>query len=103
MKEKKKMISSSSNNNNTERPCKYGCGKHIRWDRSQNAYVEVDTNIRHRCPHWNSKQEHPVEVANHRITAEQQLYADTIGPAIAEILSLVQEIHEKMFPEAERV
>jgi hypothetical protein len=103
MKEKKKMKSISNNNNNTERPCKYGCGKLIKWDKSQNAYIEIDTNIRHRCPNWNSKQEHPIEVVNHRITTEQQLYADTIGPAIAEILSLVQEIYEKMFPKEEGV
>jgi hypothetical protein len=91
------MEAASSNNNTTQRACKYDCGKLIKWDKSQNAYTESDTNFRHRCPNWNSKREHPVEVASHRITAKQQLYADTIGPAIAEILSLVQEIYEKTF------
>jgi hypothetical protein len=93
----------SNSDNNTQRACKYGCGKLIKWNKSQNAYIEIDTNVRHRCLNWNSKQEHHVEVTNHSIIAEQQQYADTLGPAIAEILSLVQEIYEKMFPKKERV
>jgi hypothetical protein len=90
------MKSISSNNNNKERCCRYGCGKLIKWDKSRYAYIEIDTNIRHRCPNWNSKQEYPVEVANRSITAEQQLYIDTIGPTIVEILSL-------LFSKSERI
>lgn len=35
-----------------------------------------------------------------KISLEQQLYADTIGPVIAEILSLVQEIYNHTFPDS---
>jgi hypothetical protein len=93
----------SNSDNNTQRPCEYGCGKLVKWDKSQSAYIEIDTNIRHGCPNRNPKQEHNVEVANHRIAAEQQLYIDTIGPTIVEILSLVQGIHKKMFSKSESV
>jgi hypothetical protein len=51
----------------------------------------------------NSKLGHYSTNLDRKITPEQQLYVDTIGPTIVEILSLVQEIHEKLFPEAERV
>ena len=83
------------NNNRFAKPCRNGCGKHIRWDTVQNTFFEIDTNYRHICPNWSPSQE-KVDILNHKLTkltVEQQLYADTLGPAIAEILSLVQEIY----------
>jgi hypothetical protein len=43
----------TANNHNNDRfskPCRNGCGKRIRWDKAQNAFIEIDTNYRHRCP-----------------------------------------------------
>lgn len=80
--------------NRYEKGCKNGCGEVIRWDNSQNCYIEVNTNRRHRCPNWNSTYEQHLSSLR-KITPEQQLYADTLGPAIAKILSLVQEIHQR--------
>jgi hypothetical protein len=89
------MEAVSNNNNNNiqlERDCKNGCGKLIKWDKSQNTYIEVDTNDMHRCPNWNPRQEHLVEGANHKITLEQQIYVDTIGPIVLDLHSDVQDI-----------
>jgi hypothetical protein len=85
--------SNNHNNNRFSKPCRNGCGKHIRWDTVQNAFFEIDTNYRHRCPNWSQSRE-KVDIDNHKLTSEQQLYADTLGPAIAEILSLVQVIYK---------
>jgi hypothetical protein len=85
----------NNRNNRFSKPCRNGCGKHIRWDNSQNSYTEFGTNQKHQCPNWkNPKYEH-VTGLNHKITPEQQQYADTLGPLIAKILSLVQEIHQR--------
>ena len=81
--------------------CKNGCEKLIRWDGSQNKYLEIDTNDRHRCPNCNPKQEHPPDNVNHKITHDQQLYLNTIGPAILEIRSAVQNI-ERLLTEEKR-
>ena len=85
-----------SNNDNIqlERVCEYGCGKLIKWDKSQNAYIEVNTKDRHRCPNWNLKQEHLVEGGNHKITPEQQIYVDTIGPIVLDIHSEIRDIKQ---------
>ena len=84
-----------------EKVCKNGCGKVIRWDNSQNSYIEVDTNQRHRCPNWNPKYDHLIGL-NHKINLEQQQYADTLGPLVAKILSLVQEIHQRTVREPKK-
>jgi hypothetical protein len=81
------------NNDRFSKPCRNGCGKRIRWDTVQNVFFEIDTNYRHRCPNWSPSQK-KVDVSNRKLNSEQQLFADTIGPAIAEILSLVQEIYK---------
>ena len=86
----------NANNNGSSKLCRNGCGKYIRWDKFQNAFVEIDTGYRHRCPNWSPSQE-KVDIPNRKLTLEQQLYADTIGPVIAEILSLVQEIYNHTF------
>jgi hypothetical protein len=86
----------NQNNGRFAKPCKNGCGKHIRWDTVQNAFFEIDTKHRHICPNWSSSQE-KVDIPNRKLTLEQQLYADTIGLVIAQILSLVQEIYNHTF------
>jgi hypothetical protein len=80
--------------------CRNGCGKYIRWDTTQSEYFEIDTNNHHICSNWSPNLEKVSSSLNRKITPEQQLCADTVGPAIAEILSLVQEIYGKMFPKA---
>jgi hypothetical protein len=91
------------NNNRFSKPCRNGCGKPIRWDNSQNSYIEVGTNQKHRCPNWNSNPKHEQHLIglNRKITPEQQLYLDTIGPVIVEIHSLVREIHKHVTKENE--
>jgi hypothetical protein len=54
-------------------------------------------------PCSNPRQERDSSNLSRKITPELQLYVDTIGPVILEILSLVQEIHEKMFPKEEEI
>lgn len=90
------METTNSNHNNSRfaKPCKNGCGKHIRWDTVQNAFFEIDTKCRHICPNLSQEK---VDIPNRKLTLEQQLYADTIGPVNAEILSLVQEIYNHAF------
>ena len=97
-------METANNNHNDDRfskPCKNGCGKRIRWDNSQHSYIEVDTNQKHQCPNWNPKYERLTGL-NHKITLEQQQYADTLGPLIAKIFSLVQEIHQRTVREPEK-
>jgi len=36
---------SNHSNNESGKPCRNGCGKHIRWDTIQNAFLEIDTII----------------------------------------------------------
>jgi hypothetical protein len=50
----------------------------------------------------NPKQEENLDNLSRKITSEQQLYVDTIGPAIAEILSLVQEVYKHVTRETKR-
>jgi hypothetical protein len=90
------METTNSNHNDSTfaKPCKNGCGKHIRWDTVQNAFFEIDTKRRHICPNWSPSQ---VNIPNRKLTLEQQLYADTIGSVIAEIPSLVLEIYNHTF------
>ena len=91
-----------NNNQNTKqfaKLCRNGCGKLIKWDTSQNKYFEIDTNDRHRCPNWNPKQEHLPDNVNRKITQEQKLYVDTIGPAILETRSVVQNIERLLMQE----
>ena len=83
----------NQNYNKFGKLCRNGCGKRIRWDTAENAFFEIDTNYRHRCPNWSPSQER-VNIPSRKLTLEQQLYADTLGPAIAEILSSVQEIYQ---------
>ena len=92
------METTNSNHNNSRfaKPCKNGCGKHIRWDTVQNAFFEIDTKCHHICPNWSPSQE-KVDIPTRKLTLEQQLYADTIGPVLAEILSLVQGIYNHTF------
>ena len=95
-------IPNNDSKNRHEKVCKNGCGQVIKWDNFQNCYIEVSTNQRHRCPNWkNPKYEHATGL-NHKITPEQQQYADTLGPLIAKILSLVQEIHQRTVRDANK-
>ena len=84
------------NNNRYSKPCRNACGKRIRWDNSQNSYIEVGTNQKHQCPNWNPNPQHEQHLIglNRMITPEQQLYLDTIGPVIVEIHSLVRGIYK---------
>jgi hypothetical protein len=86
------METNRSNNNLPEKACKNACGKVIKWDKFQNAYIEVDSNQRHKCPNWNPNERQLPLNLNRKITQEQQLYVDTIGPAVIEIRSAVIEI-----------
>jgi hypothetical protein len=79
--------------------CKKGCGKLIKWDASQNKYFEIETNDRHRCPQWNPKCEHLPDNLTRKITQEQQIYVDTIGPAALETRSAVQNIERLLMQE----
>ena len=96
---KMETINNNQNNKQFAKLCRNGCGKLIEWDTSQNIYSEIDTNDRHRCPNWNPKQKHLQDNLNRRITEEQQLYIDTIGPAILEICSEVQNIGRLLMQE----
>jgi hypothetical protein len=87
-------ISDNPNNKQFAKLCKNGCGKLIKWDTSQNTYSEVDTNKQHRCPTWNPNHRQISRNLDHRITQEQLLYMDTLGPTIAEILSVVQNLEK---------
>ena len=95
-------ISNNQNNKQFAKLCKNGCGRLIKWDKSQNTYCEIDTNNRHRCPNWNPNQQQPPLNLNCKITQEQQLYVDTIGPAVIEIRSAVQDIKQLLTQEKER-
>ena len=79
--------------------CKNGCGKLIKWDTSQNKYFEIDTNHHHRCPNWKPNHEQLSRNLNRKITQEQLLYIDTIGPAICRILSIVENVERHIVQE----
>jgi hypothetical protein len=84
-------------NKHVQKLCKNGCGKNIEWDIDLKYYVEIDTGRKHSCPNWKPKQLQNNSYNNRStITSEQITYVDTIGPAIAEILSLMQEITERL-------
>jgi hypothetical protein len=99
------METTNNNHNNSTfaKPCRNGCGKRIRWDNSQKSYIEVGTNQKHQCPNWNHNPRHEQHLIglNRKITPEQQLYLDTIGPVIVEIYFLVQEIYKHITKENE--
>ena len=97
------METTNNNHKNSTfaKPCKNGCGKPIRWDTVQNAFFEIDTKCRHICPNWNPKHEQHLISLNRKITSEQQLYLDKIGPVIVEIHSLVRQIYKHVTKENE--
>jgi hypothetical protein len=80
-----------------------GSTKFVKGSRSKNTEHQTVIDSPGGQSDSNSKLRHYSANLDRKITPEQQLYVDTIGPTIVEILSLVQEIHEKLFPEAERV
>jgi hypothetical protein len=87
-----------SNNNNIQpdRFCKYGCGKPIKWNKSQNAYVEINTNRRHICPDWNPIQKRLSDSLGRKITTEQQIYVDTLCPILLKLLSEFQDLRSEV-------
>jgi hypothetical protein len=89
-------ISNNDSKNHQEKVCKNGCGKYIKWDNCQNAYLEIETNQRHRCPKWEPNQNQLSNSLNHKITLEQQIYADTLGPAILEMRSAILEMRSSV-------
>ena len=52
-------------------------------------------------PNWNPKYDHLIGL-NRKINLEQQQYADTLGPLVAKILSLVQEIYQRTVREPKK-
>jgi hypothetical protein len=74
-------------NNLPEKVCKNGCGKQIKWDKIQNAYIEVHTNRRHICPNWRP---------NRKLTQEQTLYMDAITPILLELRSVILELRSSI-------
>lgn len=90
----------NSNNNNTKwlknvRPCINNCRTWISWNALIGRYIEVKTGEIHRCPKWrpNSKQQRKTPYKKIRtLKRDEVTYVDTIGPAIAEILSTIEEI-----------
>jgi hypothetical protein len=79
--------------------CKNGCGKLIKWDKSKKFYFEIETNERHKCPNWVPNQRQPPLSLSRKITKEQLLYMDTIGPAISRILSVVENVERHIVQE----
>jgi hypothetical protein len=95
--EEKKEYSISNYTKGTKKLCNNGCGKEIQWDIDLKYYIEIDTGRKHSCPNWKPKQLQNNSYNNTRnLTSGQVTYLDTIGPAIAEILSLMQEITERL-------
>src|SRR5215208_6349115 len=74
--------------------CKNGCGKFIRWDTSENFYIEIDTGKRHKCPNYRPSSQRKQEYISASVTKEQAQYIDTIGPLIAETYSIVKELQD---------
>lgn len=50
----------------------------------------------------NPKQQQNLDNDGRKLTPDQQQYADTLGPLIAKILSLVQEIHQQTVSNASK-
>ena len=75
-----------------------------RQEESTNGFVKkIDNTERHATldsQGRHSDQSPKQEQHSDKITLEQQQYVDTIGPAIAEILSLLQEIYQHTILEA---
>jgi|SRR5215207_114949 len=89
-------ISNNQKDKQAEKACKYGCSKIIKWDLSQNAYIEVDTKQRHRCANWVPKKQQALNSFSHTISSEQLRYVDTVAPVLLEILSVVRNIEQLM-------
>jgi hypothetical protein len=88
-------------------PNSYFNKKRQEFQKSNTGFVEEFDKIGHpalidsevRYPDSRPKQEQRSTTLNRKITVEQQLYVDTIGPVIAEIHSIVQEILQHIIRE----
>jgi hypothetical protein len=62
--------------------CKNGCGKQIQWDIGLNAFTEVDSGDKHRCPNFVRKpglrpqSMQSVITHTHRIDTSEELLAE---------------------------
>ena len=88
----------SPNNNNIRglnvKRCPNKCKTWIAWSPHLNRFVEAKSGQIHHCPKWKkAKQQQRTSPMNFRtLKTEEVTYIDTIGPAIAEIHYVVQEI-----------
>jgi hypothetical protein len=88
----------SSNNDNAKglkniKKCPNHCGTWIAWNPSLNRFIQAKTGEIHQCTKWKPRQQQ--KVSNRKIKTLKRAevtYIDTVGPAIAEILSEVQEL-----------
>jgi hypothetical protein len=84
----------SPTNNNTKRlksirKCHNHCGTWIAWNR----FIDVKTGEIHQCPTWKARQQQKRSREGIKtLNREEVAYMDTIGPAIAETLSVIQEV-----------
>lgn len=68
----------------------------------QSTLIDFQVRYPDPSPDWNPNQRQPPLNPNRNITQEQQLYVDTIGPAVLEILSIVHDIKQFFIQEKER-
>jgi hypothetical protein len=88
----------SPNNNGTKelkniKKCPNHCGTWIAWNARLNRFIQAKTGEIHHCPKWKPNQQQKTSNKKIKILKGEQIaYVDTIGPAIAGILSVVQEV-----------
>jgi hypothetical protein len=87
----------SPTNKNTKglkniKKCPNHCGIWIAWNQSLDRFIQAKTGEIHVCPKGRSRQQKASSKKIKTLKGEQVIYMDTIGPAIAEILSVAQEI-----------
>lgn len=82
-----------SNNTIYVKKCNNNCGKNIYWDKSNNYFVETDSQKRHVCPNWNRNIDNAnIRELNNTLICNQSQIIQTLNTILTRLDTIESKI-----------